>query len=99
MTEQEIAATIAAGAKPNKIILFGSRARDGAAEDSDYDLLVVAELPGTPRDRRRAIRKLFDRPDFSMDLFVLTPMEYELQKSIPNTVSFTASREGKVLYG
>jgi predicted nucleotidyltransferase len=99
MTVDQIVQTIVAAHRIEKIILFGSQARGTAGQDSDIDLLVVADIPGTSHERRIAIRRLFVKPDFSMDLFVLTPDEFERQKVIPNCVSFTAAQEGRVLYG
>ncbi len=40
------------------IVLFGSRARGGAKETSDYDIfLVVEELPSSPFKRTRFVRR------------------------------------------
>ena len=42
------------------IILFGSRARGDAAEDSDYDLLIVSDVPATLENEDRFRRALYD---------------------------------------
>lgn len=50
---QEIVRRLLAVGTPQKIILFGSRARGDARPDSDYDLLVI-EPSNLPRYRRAA---------------------------------------------
>jgi predicted nucleotidyltransferase len=44
-TVQEIVQRIVSAAHPEQIILFGSRARDEARDDSDVDLLVIESEP------------------------------------------------------
>ncbi len=51
----EMAAALAHRCQPDKIILFGSRARGEQRADSDVDLLVVMpSLPSDPYERRQA---------------------------------------------
>ncbi|HEY86331.1 MAG TPA: nucleotidyltransferase domain-containing protein [Chloroflexi bacterium] len=95
---QEIIDTIAQGVTPSRIFLFGSHARGAAHSMSDLDLLVIANMPMPQRERRLLIRSLFARPDFSMDLFVLTEEEFKRQRKIPNTIARTVDREGVVVY-
>ncbi len=47
--------------RPRLVVLFGSRARGDHLEDSDYDVLVVAD--GLPRDPRKAFELLYDPSD------------------------------------
>ncbi len=49
----EIVRRIVAASRPQKVILFGSRARGDARPESDIDLLVVAE-DTQPRSQRAA---------------------------------------------
>ena len=49
----EIMKRIRAAVDPERIILFGSRARGEGREDSDFDLLVIKES-NEPRYRRAA---------------------------------------------
>ena len=44
--------------KPRLVVLFGSRARGNHLEDSDFDVLVVADT--LPRDPREAFELLYD---------------------------------------
>jgi uncharacterized protein len=83
---------------PTKIILFGSRARGEATDDSDLDLLVV--MPdGT--DRRQAAvqihRHLRDLP-LAKDVLVITPSEIAGRGSLRGGAVSAALNEGKVLY-
>lgn len=87
---------IADAIRPEQIIVFGSRARGTAHADSDIDLLIIYDGPLSKRELKLEIRRLFPRPDFSMDLFVLTPDEFERQKGVVSTVGRAASREGVV---
>lgn len=96
---ERVVRRIARFAKPERVILFGSRASGQAREDSDIDLVVVYSGPKTARQVQVGIHKLFPNPDFSMDVFVLTPEELESQKSIPNTLAREASERGVVCYG
>ncbi len=51
-TVQEIVQRLVAAANPEQIILFGSRARDEAHDDSDVDLLVIESEPFGPQRSR-----------------------------------------------
>ena len=90
---------IAEAVKPDQIILFGSRARGDATEDSDLDLLLVYDGPLTKRQVKMAVRRLFPRPSFSMDLFVLTPAEFSRQQKVVSTLGHAAIRQGIVCHG
>lgn len=96
---EEIISRISGAIHPEKIILFGSRARGGARPDSDYDLLIVYDGPLSKREVKIAVRRLFSLPDFSMDLFVISSDEFERQKKVVSTVGRVAFVEGLVCYG
>ncbi len=85
--------------KPERIILFGSRARGTADARSDVDLLVICR---EITNRRRLMVEM-DRAlaglGIARDVLVMTPQEYERDRHIPGTVARPASMEGKVLYG
>ncbi|HUU28559.1 MAG TPA: nucleotidyltransferase domain-containing protein [archaeon] len=95
MVVQKIAQKI----KPEKIILFGSRARGDSEQESDLDLLIIYNGNLSKREVKLQVRNLFPQPEFSMDLFVLTSEEYERQKKIVSTVGRAAFLEGTVCYG
>jgi len=94
-----VARRIARSLKPDKIIVFGSRVSGEATAESDIDLLVIYSGPKSKREMQLTIHRLFRRPDFSLDVFVMTPQELEEQKSVPNTLAREASERGVVCYG
>jgi len=96
---ERIVRRIAEAVRPDRIILFGSRCGGAARPDSDVDLVVVYSGPKSKEQLKLEIHRLFERPDFSMDLFVLTPEELESQRRIANTLACEVSRRGMVCYG
>ena len=62
-------------ANPAKIVLFGSRARGDAREDSDYDLLVIVDAAPNRRALRIAIRRSFSDLAVAADVVVATVEE------------------------
>lgn len=96
---QSVIDQIATAVRPERIILFGSRAAGAFRADSDLDLLIVYSGPLSPREVRLQVRRLFRLPSFSMDVFVLSPEEFDRQERISSTVGRTAAREGIVCYG
>lgn len=84
---------------PERIYLFGSRARGAAPPDSDYDLLVVVsawDLPGYRRDQLacRALRGV----GAAKDVLVLTRAEFEARRAVRCSLPATAEREGALIY-
>jgi predicted nucleotidyltransferase len=53
----EIVRRILTVARPDRIILFGSAARDEMNRDSDIDLLVLESAPGNTRDEGYRLRQ------------------------------------------
>jgi len=64
--------------RPEKVLLFGSRARGEASTDSDYDLLIVSSrFEGVPlTDRATAIYRIWPLWG-DLDCLCLTPDEFE----------------------
>ena len=93
-----IVSRIVSVAKPEKIILFGSRARGTAHPDSDIDLLVIARSD-QPRYRRAApIYGALSDILAPMDILVYSPQEVEEWTAVPQAFVTTAVRQGTVLY-
>jgi predicted nucleotidyltransferase len=90
---------IAEALHPEKIFLFGSYAEGTATEESDVDLLVVAESELSPHKRNIALKRLFPRRKFSLDAFVYTPSDYLKYKDVPGTIAYSAAHSGKLIYG
>ncbi|MEK7708034.1 MAG: nucleotidyltransferase domain-containing protein [Verrucomicrobiota bacterium] len=85
-------------ARPRKIILFGSRSRDRADEDSDVDLMVVREEVKDPAAESVRLRRLLKDIVMAVDLLVVSRKEFDYWRDTPGNVFFEAAVEGKVLY-
>ena len=89
-------------AQPEQIILFGSRARGQARDDSDVDLLVIESKPfGPQRSRLMEIGRLesaLGRLPLATDLLVYSHDEVQRWRDSPRHVIGRALREGRVLY-
>jgi predicted nucleotidyltransferase len=83
---------------PERIILFGSHARGDAGPDSDIDLLVVMDVPGSKVDAAVSIGVALHRFRIPKDIIVVTPEEFAWRKDVIGTIEYPASREGKVLH-
>ena len=89
-------------ADPEKIILFGSRARGDARPDSDVDLLVVETEPfGKDRSWQEETRRLHEAvgaQGVGKDILVCSLEDVEYWRDSLNNVLARALREGEVLY-
>lgn len=67
---------------PEKIIIFGSWAKNLAGQESDIDFLVVMPFIGSKRDAQVSIRR--DLKDFEepKDVIVVSPEELEQKKAL-----------------
>ena len=83
---------------PEKIILFGSRARGDAGPDGDVDLLVVMEVEGSKREKAIEIGVALHDIRVFKDIIVVTPDEVERFRDIVGTIIYPAVREGRALY-
>src|SRR4051812_2724720 len=93
---EAVAQTIVERFAPERVILFGSRARGQQRPDSDYDLMVV--IDGEAGDLERAIREAIGERERHVDIIVLTPAHFEERRDDVGTMSYVADREGRVLY-
>ena len=80
--------------KPQRIILFGSRARGEATRDSDIDLLVVVDDDTPPeklhwQDGFGAYRSKCDA-----DIFPMRAEDFERERAIANTLAVEADTDG-----
>lgn len=83
---------------PNKIIIFGSVARNSAHDESDLDILVVMNSELKPTKRAGEVYKATSSIDLPMDIIVLTPEEYEANKDNPHSFASVISKTGVVAY-
>lgn len=86
---------------PDKIILFGSRARKDHKDYSDYDLMVIKRGLSNEREISRCIyRALFDQKiNRAVDIIVVDKDKLRIQMKNPYLIYSWALKEGKVLYG
>ena len=97
---QAIVETIVQVARPEQVILFGSRARGTAQGRSDYDFLVVVRGIRNEREvSRRIYRALLDRKvGAAVDVVVVNAGNLERHRESPFYVYRQALREGRVFY-
>ncbi len=89
---------IEAIARPERVILFGSRARGEARPDSDFDLLVIAESD-EPRYRPSApLYAALATIPVEADVVMYAPSAVEEWSAVPQAFVTTAIREGHILY-
>ena len=96
---EDIVARLVGALEPERVYLFGSRARGDSSHESDFDLLIVvsgSELPGYARDRvaLRALRGL----RVPVDVIVLTREEFDRKRGVVCSLPATVDREGRLLY-
>ncbi len=86
-------------ADPERIILFGSGARDEMGPHSDFDLLVVKEEGEYSRGRlMEEIYMNLIGVGHAVDVIVVTPEEVEEYRDSHSLVILPALNEGKEVY-
>lgn len=95
---EEVVRRIVAVADPDRIILFGSRARGDHRPDSDVDLLVVKESDEPRYARSGKLYTALARLPVEVEILVYTPVEIAEWGGVRQAISTTAVREGVVLY-
>jgi len=95
---EEITRRIVEGVHPNRIILFGSRARGDVRADSDIDLFVELESPGSPVERHVKVRRFLRGMGVAMDLIVMTPEEVAQRRKSSVSLVPIIEGEGRVLF-
>ncbi|MDP2951598.1 MAG: nucleotidyltransferase domain-containing protein [bacterium] len=93
--------------KPEKIILYGSRARGDNREDSDIDLLIVKKTNNPYFERRKGAsdllykREYFLDPDKfirGLDFMIFTPKEIEKALKMGDFFFKEILSQGKTIY-
>ena len=95
---QKIVEIITRTADPERIILFGSRARRDNTRGSDYDICVIKRGARRRRDlAMRLYRELYG-VGAAVDVIVETPETFEELKGNPFLIYHDIARQGKVIY-
>lgn len=84
--------------KPERVILFGSRARGRATAESDTDLFVEMETERRPPERIADVLALFGLRAWPLDVVVYTPAEVRRLRGIPGSLLGEIEAHGRVLY-
>jgi len=94
---EKIKDRIVANYRPEKIILFGSRARRNWFQDSDYDLLILKNTKKPPQYRIFDLIPYLPK-DVGVDVVIYTPEEF--QRGIQRNWSLIEEvlKEGRVVY-
>ncbi|MHB8835237.1 MAG: nucleotidyltransferase domain-containing protein [Candidatus Methylomirabilia bacterium] len=96
----EITARLVQEFSPEKVVLFGSRARGTQTPGSDYDLfLVVPETQERPAQRARRAYRCLRELHTPTEIIVRTRSEYERFLPVVASLEARVAREGVVLYG
>jgi uncharacterized protein len=93
----EFAARVASSYSPERVILFGSKARGDAHPDSDADILVILPFEGS--GLRKSVEMLVRlSPQFPIDLIARRPEDVRRQYAEGDPLIGEALDEGIVLY-
>ncbi|MDI6739113.1 MAG: nucleotidyltransferase domain-containing protein [Candidatus Edwardsbacteria bacterium] len=84
--------------KPQKIILFGSRARGKSSDQSDYDICLLKAGVVHRRKLAQDIYKLLGGCRIAMDVIVETPERFSKLKENSYLIYREIDRYGKVIY-
>lgn len=86
---------------PDKVILFGSRAKEGARPGSDYDFLIIKsgikDEIGVAQDIYEILLELDE--ELAIDIIVASAENVEKYKNSRGNIIKTAINEGIVVYG
>ncbi|MBI4504404.1 MAG: nucleotidyltransferase domain-containing protein [Chloroflexi bacterium] len=94
----EIVRRIVAAYAPQKILLFGSHAYGQPDEDSDIDLLIIKETSEPFLARIAAVRRAIGSVGVPLDVFVLTPDEFEETKDVIGGLAYMPATYGRVVH-
>ena len=95
----EIVRRLVVAYQPERIYLFGSKARGDEGPDSDYDLIVVVpdDAPSEKRQSRLAYRVLRGTRT-AADILVWTRQRFDSRLHVTASLPATVAREGRLLY-
>ena len=94
---KEITQQIVKEVAPDKIILFGSRAKKKQSKESDYDIFV---LKNDLTHKRKLAQRIYLKLDVDVpvDIIVETPKRYNQLKDNPFLIYSEIAKYGRVIY-
>jgi uncharacterized protein len=98
LTIQQATALLRQAADPEKIILFGSYARNGADSGSDLDLLVVEPTVLDAAAEMVRLMRVLSPLRIPADVLVVSRQDYADWSDTPGHILFEAATQGVVLY-
>lgn len=97
---QEIVRRLVAAFEPERVYLFGSRARDEDHADSDYDLMVVVPDSHPPhRQKSRLAYQALRGTGVAADVLVWTKSEFDSRLHLRASLPSTIVKDGRLLHG
>jgi predicted nucleotidyltransferase len=87
----------AAARSPARVLLFGSRARGDARDDSDLDFLVIESEVKSKLKEMVRLRDALPPLGVPVDVVVVSEDEATRRQRVPSTLVHRALREGRVL--
>ena len=95
---QEIVRRIVAAAQPSRVILFGSRGRGDAEQDSDLDIMVIERRVDNRGEEMIRLRGAVGSVGVGVDMLVYSEEEVEERRDWCTSPVYWALREGRTLY-
>lgn len=94
---EEVGRQIARQFHPERVVLFGSHAREEATGGSDVDLLVIMPFEGDSIAKSVEVR-LKISPPFPVDILVRTPQAVRKRVDMGDNFMRNILKRGKVIY-
>ncbi len=96
---REIVHRLVEAYEPERVYLFGSKAREDEGPDSDYDLMVVVPDHAPPERRRsRLAYQVLRGTGAAADVLVWTRQAFDERLHLRASLPYTVVSEGKLLY-
>lgn len=83
---------------PQKVILFGSRARGTNREDSDIDLMVIKDAIQDKKLETISLYRALWKKKLYPDIVLVTKAHFEEWRDTTNHICNEAALDGKVIY-
>ncbi|MEX2307780.1 MAG: nucleotidyltransferase domain-containing protein [Pirellulales bacterium] len=95
---RRVTSLIVKACDPEKVVLFGSYAKQQQDVDSDLDILVVGNFQGLPFLLGQELRQSFHGYPIRIDLYVARPQDVEAESTKPFGFLCSVLSSGVLLY-